>query len=312
MQRLVRHLPTRLPVAFCLCLHVPATSRSALAEIVARVTELPVSVPGNGEPLRAGHLYVAPPDRHLLVHREHLELERGPKENRVRPAVDPLFRSASAAFGDRATAVVLSGALSDGANGAAVTAAAGGLVLVQDPSDAVVSGMPTATLAAVPGARALTAEHLAAAVATRATALPPLEPEDPVVVDTDSHTPVERSRHTPEGPPTGYTCPECKGPLWELDTGTPARFRCRVGHVYHEDHLEAAKDDEVESALWAALEALEEHAELMGRIGERLRGHGNANGAARYHNRQDTATRRAELVRGVLADRSAVPVRVAG
>jgi two-component system chemotaxis response regulator CheB len=170
IQRLMRGLPADLPVPVCLVLHIPAGSRSLLAEILDRETPLPVRAAADGDVLRAGHVYVAPPDRHLRIDAGRVRLDRGPKESNVRPAIDPLFRSAAAEHGRRAIAVVLSGSLSDGADGAAAVAAAGGTVLVQDPGDAVVSSMPEAARAAVPSALAFTAPDLAGELARRAAA----------------------------------------------------------------------------------------------------------------------------------------------
>ena len=109
--------------AVCVVLHISATSRSLLAPILDRAGPLPAVVASDGAPLRRGLIYVAPADRHLLIHREAIELSRGPKENGVRPAADPMFRSLAAAWGDRAVAVVLSGALADGSAGAAAVSA---------------------------------------------------------------------------------------------------------------------------------------------------------------------------------------------
>jgi two-component system chemotaxis response regulator CheB len=191
--------------------------------------------------------------------------------------------------------IVLSGALSDGAAGLAELAAAGGTALVQEPEDAYVPSMPEAALTTTPQARRLRADDLGEAIAAFAEALPTIEEEELAVAGDDlGDSPIERSRHTPAGPPTGYTCPECHGPLWEVGQN---RFRCRVGHVYNEDHLVHAKDDEVEAALWAALEALEERAELMERIARRLRAGGSHGPATRYRERRNDTLRRAELLR---------------
>jgi two-component system chemotaxis response regulator CheB len=168
LQRLLRNLPEKLPAAICVVLHIPASSHSLLAQIIGRQTRLPVSQAVAGERLRRGHIYVAPPDSHLLVRAAHVHLDRGPKENGVRPAVDPLFRSVADAYGQRGIAVVLSGSLTDGAAGAVAVAAAGGAVLVQLPDDAVVPSMPEATLDAVPAAAAHTAEELAQEIARAA------------------------------------------------------------------------------------------------------------------------------------------------
>jgi two-component system chemotaxis response regulator CheB len=168
LQRLMRELPADLAAAVCVVLHIPAASRSLLAEIIDRRTPLSVTTAYGSEVMRAGHVYVAPPDCHLRVAGGRTQLDRGPKENGVRPAVDPLFRSVAVEYGARGMAVVLSGSLSDGAGGAAAVAAAGGTVLVQRPDDAVVPSMPEAALAAVPDAVALTAAELAAELARRA------------------------------------------------------------------------------------------------------------------------------------------------
>jgi two-component system, chemotaxis family, protein-glutamate methylesterase/glutaminase len=172
LQRVVRGLPGRLPAAVCIVLHIPATARSVLADVIARGTVLPVQVAKHGDRLLAGRVFVAPPDRHLLVRPGRLALDSGPKEHAVRPAIDPLFRSVAAAYGARAMGIVLSGSLDDGAAGLAQLAAAGGTALVQDPEDAFVRSMPEAALAATPAARALRADELGNAIASFARGLP--------------------------------------------------------------------------------------------------------------------------------------------
>ena len=301
LQRLMRELPEDLSAAVCLVVHIPATSRSLLAEIVARQTALPVTAATDGEDLVAGHVYVAPPDRHLRVRAGRIALDRGPKENGVRPAIDPLFRSAAAAYGERAIAVVLSGSLSDGAGGAAAVAAAGGTVLLQDPDDAVVPSMPASALAAVPGAPRHSAPELADQIARGTDMFSPLEPEEAPVSAENPGSPLDEVRRTPEGPPVPLTCPECHGPLWELREGELLRFRCRVGHTFYEDALLDGKGAAIESALWMALEALEERAELFLKLAGRLARSGSGESAARFRERARDAAERAELVRGVLA-----------
>ncbi len=147
LRRLVAQLPEGLDAAVCIVLHIPPTGRSLLAPILDRDSAFPTVVAEHGAPLRSGTIYVAPADRHLLIRSNSVELSRGPKENGVRPAADPMFRSLARSWGDRAIAIVLSGALDDGAAGAAAVALAGGRVIVQDPADALVGGMPSATLA---------------------------------------------------------------------------------------------------------------------------------------------------------------------
>jgi two-component system, chemotaxis family, protein-glutamate methylesterase/glutaminase len=303
LQRALGGLPHGLPAALCVVLHIPATSRSVLAQIIARKTELTVSSAVHGEEIEAGHIYVAPPDHHLVVGGGRLLLDRGPKENGSRPAIDPLFRSVAESYGPRGVAVVLSGALADGASGAAFMAAAGGTVLVQDPADAVVPSMPEAALLAVPSARVVTAGDMGATIADVASELSVAKHHErkEALVAMDPSLPSALSRTRPEGPPSGMTCPECSGPLWEASDNGVTRFRCRVGHAYSEAVLVEAKGGEVEAALWGAVEALEEHAELLRKVASRISATGRDKTVAGLIARAETATARAEVLRGVLA-----------
>jgi two-component system, chemotaxis family, protein-glutamate methylesterase/glutaminase len=161
LMRLFGMLDGDLPAAVLVVLHVPAAGHSLLAPILDRRTALDARVAKDGEVLTPGRVYVAPPDRHLVVAAGRIRLERGPKEHAVRPAVDPMLRSLAAAYGDRAVAVVLSGALGDGSSGALAVKLAGGTVIVQDPEDATVSSMPESALRAVGEADAvLTADAI--------------------------------------------------------------------------------------------------------------------------------------------------------
>jgi two-component system, chemotaxis family, protein-glutamate methylesterase/glutaminase len=154
-------LPKDSPHALLIVLHISAHGHSLLATILDRRCALHVETARDGEPIRAGCAYVAPPDRHLTVRGEVLALTDGPQENGVRPAVDPLLRSLALAHGPASVAVVLSGALGDGACGAGAVIGAGGRVLVQDPIEALVSSMPQRAIeAAGPAAEILTAAQI--------------------------------------------------------------------------------------------------------------------------------------------------------
>jgi two-component system chemotaxis response regulator CheB len=270
LRRLVAQLPADFDAAICIVLHIPPTGRSLLAPILARGSALTVQAAENGAPLRPGTVFVAPADHHLLVRADTVELSRGPKENGVRPAADPLFRSLARAWGDCAVAVVLSGALDDGAAGAAAVAAAGGQVVVQDPSDALVTGMPSSTIAATTPDAVVAIDELGATL-QRLVAAPVPNPgkEAEVQIEPDPAE-LEGGPNRPEGPATGFTCPECNGAIWELRTGELVRYRCRVGHAYSEDAMVDAQGNAVEAALWAALEVLEERGELLRRIANRM------------------------------------------
>jgi two-component system chemotaxis response regulator CheB len=294
--RVVRELPRDFPAAICIVLHLPSSGRSLLAPILGRQTRLEVVEASDGEPLLPGRVYVAPNDRHLLVSDGHVALDRGPKENGVRPAVDVLLRTLAAAYGTRAIAVVLSGALGDGSAGAVAVRDAGGVVVVQDPDDATVASMPESTLRAVGTADAvLDAGEIGPALA-RLVGTAEMEQDTGTV---ELEKPLDESAERPEGPPSPFTCPECNGSLWELREGEVVRYRCRVGHSYNEDAMVIEQGSAVEAALWSALEALEERAEFLHRVAAR-HGEGRPRLRDRFNGAAGDALERAELIRTAL------------
>ena len=141
-REIIRALPRDFNASVFIVLHIPADSPSRLAPILGRDTDLTVTSARDGAAIEHGHIYVAPPDHHLLLEPDRMRVVRGPRENRHRPAIDPLFRSAARAFGPRVIGVLLSGLLDDGTNGLQVIHARGGVSIVQDPSEAEFSTMP--------------------------------------------------------------------------------------------------------------------------------------------------------------------------
>jgi two-component system chemotaxis response regulator CheB len=298
LQRLVAGLPPDFPAAICVVLHIPAVGKSLLAPILDRAGPLAAEQAVHGVRLGAGRIYVAPPDQHLLVRGDRLELDRGPKENGVRPSVDPLFRSLAASWEAAGKAVVLSGALDDGASGATTVAASGGTVVVQEPGDALVPSMPENALAAARGARVAPIEELADLLVQLAHEPAPEE----AVTMAPNANPFELavSPERPEGPPSAFTCPECSGALWELRAGELVRYQCRVGHTYSEEAFVDGQASAVEAALWSALEVLEERGELLERIADRMANR-HSRSAERFRQGAREALERADLIRRALA-----------
>lgn len=147
LSTLVSELPEDLPAAVFIVLHLAPTSASALPQILARRTKLPVDQPPDGEPIRPGRVYVAAPDRHMLLAPGTVRMAAGPRENGHRPAVNTLFRTAAAVYGPRVIGVVLSGTRDDGTAGLRAIHDRGGLAVVQDPDEALFPGMPLSALA---------------------------------------------------------------------------------------------------------------------------------------------------------------------
>lgn len=314
----VEGLPPDLAAAVFVVVHFPAHVESVLPRILTRRGTLKAVHARDGDAIEHGTVYVAPPDRHLLVERGRMRLVRGPRENAARPAVDPLFRSAALAYGARVIGVVLTGNLDDGTAGLRAVHAAGGVAVVQDPDEALYAGMPSSAvhnvavdhvvpLAAIP---ALLTRLVGERVEERGSADMAGEPAREVEIA--SMEPRVVGREVP-GRPSGYACPECHGVLWEIDEGDLSCFRCRVGHAYSMETLLAEQSTGLDAALWAAYRALEERAALTERMMERMRRRGQAALEARYQAQTREARRSAELIRGVLIDGSAdVPMVESG
>ena len=264
LRDLLPRLPADLPAAVLLVLHVPAAGGRALPRILTRAGTLPAHAASDGEEPRPAHIYVAPPDHHMLLADGRIRLSRGPRHNGHRPAADPLFISAAAARGPHVIAVVLSGTLDDGAAGCAAVERQGGLVLVQDPQDSAYEGMPRAAVAAARHPRVLRLRELGPVIGQEARVTAPVPPKP----DPDLTRQVAVFLGEDPGPAagpalwSGVTCPECGGLLQQQDTATPVRFECPAGHAWSPESLVAAQASGIERALWAAVVRLDERARL--------------------------------------------------
>jgi two-component system, chemotaxis family, protein-glutamate methylesterase/glutaminase len=296
LKELMADLPADLPAPILVVLHVSATGPSALPSILGRVTELDVRHAADGDRLEPGVVLIAPPDLQLTVAGESVRVERGPRENGLRPAVDPLMRSAARHLGRRAVGVVLTGMLSDGTVGLAAINAAGGVTIVQDPGSAAFSSMPQHAIDGVGPDYVVAIEELGSLL------------QRVVGAERQRRVEVTMTRHQHELPPvqvgddnpgqlTAFTCPECHGTLWEVDEAGVPQFRCRVGHRYAIDSLVLAQANGTETALWAAARALEEKASLSRRVAVRLSEGGHGASALKFQRIADESEVQAAQVK---------------
>ncbi|HKW21404.1 MAG TPA: chemotaxis protein CheB [Ktedonobacterales bacterium] len=277
---IVAHLPRDLPAALFVVVHIPSETSSFLAQILSRAGGLPAQTAQDKTPIEQGHIYVAPPDRHLLLTPDEVRVVSGPRENRHRPAIDPLFRSAAVSFGRRVVGIIVSGALNDGTAGLLAIKRAGGIAMVQDPATAVFPGMPKSALTYVSVDWSLPLTALADKVVELATGnIQELEgsvtmeemddeQKSEMWVETEiaGLNPQAVSQAPHYGKVSSYTCPDCHGPLWEIQDGPLLRFRCRVGHAFTAESMFEGQADNVEEALWMALNILEESEQLYTRL----------------------------------------------
>lgn len=301
LRELVAQLPGDYKGALLVVLHVAPMGTSVLPQILSRAGELTATHAEDGEEIKAGHIYVAPPDKHLLVSNGRLSLDRGPRINGHRPAVDSLFRTAADVWGQRAVGVVLSGVLDDGTAGLLAIKRRGGKAFVQDPDEALYEGMPRSAIEFVKPDLIGSASAIGQAIAELGSEDPD-PPEGVVYVPKDVFVEVDRgaSDNPQPGEPTGLTCPECNGGIWEhIVEGLP-RYACRVGHEFGPEAFDSEQAERVEAALWTALRALEERGALHRRIAARQHAHGNMHAAEKYNERADQAVENAVVLRELI------------
>lgn len=304
LRQLLAGLPADLPASVLAVLHIPPTGGQALPRILDRSGPLPATAATDGEKLAPGRVYVAPPDRHVLVVNGAIRLSRGPRQNGVRPAADPMFRSAALYAGPRTIAVVLSGTLDDAALGCATVERRGGRVAVQDPSEAAYPGMPESALAATQHALARPVSELAQLISR-------LAAEDPERPDGDPAPELEAEvsrllngdleADMSARPYSGFICPDCGGPLFGTRKNTPSTYDCIVGHNWSPHSLFDEHSAAVERAMWLAIRSLDERARLTRRLAEDSEQRGHRLSAARFRETAEEAGRAADQIRTIVS-----------
>lgn len=319
LRQIVADLPADFPAAVCVAIHLPDQGRSSLASVLSGAGVLRAAFAADGAKLEPGVIQVAPPAHHLLVHDGHLALSVGATENGVRPAIDPLFRTAARTAGRKLVSVLLSGTLDDGSAGTAAVARAGGVTIVQDPDDAQFPDMPRNALDTGAAARVLSTRSIGPALIAAVDAIvartgnaddAPGRPSAAAVELPDAAGPAARVPETgtvdrglagpaPDlpGTPSPYSCPACGGVLYDRPDD---QYLCRLGHRYSPLSLASDQRDVVEDALWVALRALEEAASLEARVRDRAGSRGDARMERRFEERRKAARGRADRIRDVL------------
>jgi two-component system chemotaxis response regulator CheB len=311
-------LPRDFPAAVCVVLHSAPEAPGVLPQILSRTSSLDVVLGRDQDTLQPGRVYVAPPDCHLLVEPGRVRVTKGPRENRFRPAIDPLFRSAAQVFGPGAIGVVLTGSLDDGTSGLDVIKRLGGTAVVQDPADALYPSMPQSAIARVEVDHVVRLSGLAPILVelTRARTEPWTGESVPVEVEVEvkiakEHNPVDAGLEQ-IGRPSPFACPECHGVLLQFKDGARPRFRCHTGHAYSIDSLVAAVSEGVEESLWSAVRSLEEAGLLLQTLAAHVdAGHDTGN-AERLREQAEQARRQSDQVRQLMNSREPLATEPSG
>ncbi|KAA5541323.1 chemotaxis protein CheB [Roseiconus nitratireducens] len=277
IRQVLSGLPNRLNAAVFVVQHLSPDSINLLPDILNRQCPVTVRAAEDGMSIQNGQIHLAPPDRHLLIDADQMHLSRGPRENRVRPAIDPLFRSAALSHGRRVIGVILSGSLDDGSSGLLSIKKAGGRTIVQDPETAITPDMPSNALRYQTPDHCVPADEIGPLLGRllndsqdsgNASGLTPrmrseLRKETAVLMRQSGD--IKTAEHL--GELVAASCPECGGPLWEMTDDVP-RFRCHTGHAYTAQHLVAGLEEAEEQSLWVALRVMEERLRLLKRLAE--------------------------------------------
>lgn len=304
LKALVAGLPPDFKAAIFVTLHVAPYSLGILPDILEHSGPLPAANAQDMEPIEPGRIYVAPPDRHLILDPSgRVRITRGPRENRFRPAIDPMFRSAAHAFGPRVVGVVLTGWLDDGTAGLWAIKERGGTTIVQHPDDAFAPAMPLNAIKHVEVNHIVPLKQIAPLLVRVAETQAAEEGVSPVSEEMEIEVKIAREDGALEsgimkwGEPSVYACPECHGVLLQLKEGGNLRFRCHTGHAYSVDSLLAEFGEKTEETLWSAIRAIEEGVLLMRDLAQHFGERHSSTDAEALLRKADESQQRAELVR---------------
>lgn len=304
-RRIIEALPPDFDASVFIVWHMAPHIRGVLPQVLNRANRIYAAHAYDKEDILPNRIYIAPPDHHMLLEEGMVRVTKGPKENRFRPAVDPLFRSAAYTYGNRVIGVILSGALDDGTSGLWTVKDHGGIAIVQDPVDAEVPSMPENAI------REVTVDFVAS-----------VRQMPDLLVKLSSEM-VEESKLLPQahhdltnieiriaeedaametgimqfGDRSPFTCPECHGVLTKIMDGHRARFRCHTGHAFSVDTLLASLTGQVEESLWSAIRGMDETVMLLNHIGDHLAEMNQPQLAAAYFKKAQEAEVRAQWVR---------------
>ena len=271
LSEFVGQLKTGMDAAVFIVMHLSRTSISDfLFHQLGPLTDLKCEIATEGASIKKDHIYIATPNLHLLVKKDKIILGRGPEENRWRPSIDVLFRSAAAAYSTRTIGVVLTGLLDDGTTGMLAIKRSGGTCIVQDPNEAEYPDMPLAVLNNMEVDYSIGLANMGEVIESITQTNPEEKPApDDVIIESEiaERVVVDYDNVKQLGEKSIYACPDCGGGLWDITKkgggGKVVRYRCHIGHSYSEKDLVIKQGEIFESTLWTALRIMEERRNLL-------------------------------------------------
>lgn len=265
--QLVQNLPAEMPIAVCVVIHLAKTSSAdVLVKHLQKYTSYNCLVPEDNEELREGYLYLAPADYHMIVKADRIKLLKGAHENRWRPSIDVLFRSAASSYDSKLIGIILSGMMDDGTSGMSAIKRSGGICIVQEPAEAEFNDMPVNVLNNVTVDYRVSVSDIGY-ILDDVISKPEVHQDIPADVKIEAEI-TERMISTISemksiGEHSNYTCPDCGGSLWELKDKAAPRYRCHTGHTYTENLLQNIQNEKIEESIWVAIRMMEERRNLL-------------------------------------------------
>lgn len=273
-------LPANLPAAILVVIHLgKASSIKIIKDHLQKHTTYGCLIANDGDTILPGMVYLGPPDQHLLLSGDKIRLTNGPHENRWRPSIDVLFRSAAANYGSAVIGIILTGMLDDGTSGMAAIKRSGGICIVQEPVEAAYPDMPINVLNNVDVDYRVSLADMGYIIDDIFSK--PAKPGVPIPEDVILEAKINErmvsniSELEKIGEHSNFVCPDCGGGLWRIKNEKNPRYRCYTGHVYTEDLLLEKHAEELEDSLWVSIRMLEERKNLLLNMAYREKEGGN-------------------------------------
>lgn len=307
LERIISKLPKDFSASIFIVLHTAANSPGVLDFMLERAGLLPVKYVKQREKIRLNQIYLPIADHHLVLDKNEVVcVTRGPKENRSRPAIDPLFRSAAQAFGTQVIGIILSGMLDDGTAGLQAIKQLGGTAIVQDPLDAKYPSMPRSAINHIEVDHCVLSSEIAPLL-IELTQQDTVNMKDRTVPEEIKTEVSIASEHDPInagilnlGKPSIYTCPSCHGTLLEIRSNNIVRYRCHTGHAYSIQTLAEEIEEKIEDSLWNAIRTIEEQVLLMRQLAEDAHENGDNTTSEQLFDRANSIKKPSELIRQTL------------
>lgn len=266
---IIAQLQPKFPLPILVVIHIPEdTSGNVLLNAIADNTTLNCAHAISGREIKTGHVYLAPSGHHLMIGEDaKILITKGAHENRCRPAIDPLFRSAAVTFGNSLIAILLTGYLNDGTSGMEAVKRCGGICIVQDPDDADYPQMPQNAINHVKIDYVVPLKEMGGLIyqlISKKISKGKSIPKD-VILEANIAKRVLSDLPSVNalGEQVPFNCPGCGGVLWKIDNGVPLRYRCHTGHAYTSETLLAVQTEKIEETMWVALRMFEERKNLL-------------------------------------------------